>query len=137
MKPRLLTHIFAVLALVTAVRSAELPAEPPSMQDKLIFSDDFERAELGPAWKSSMPGFTVANGVLVFRQGRAEELGVINATLALPDGNIILELKIRFRGARSISLGCSDKQYAGSHVGHIAASPLSPPASPSLTTRKG
>ena len=39
-------------------------AEPPPPKGALIFSDDFERAELGSAWRITPPEFTIADGVL-------------------------------------------------------------------------
>ncbi len=53
--------------------AAELPAipsEPIAKKKELLFSDDFERAELGKAWAIVVPTFSIENGTLKGTQMR-------------------------------------------------------------------
>ncbi|MEI7533090.1 MAG: hypothetical protein WCK57_01885 [Verrucomicrobiae bacterium] len=123
MKPILIAALIAFATPLASVFAADVPSQPFGIKDKLIFLDDFERTELGSAWKPGLPGFTVTNGVLVFQS--AEHSGV-KAKLPLPDGNFILEIKFRFSGASGISLGCDDFEYTGTHHGHISRIAIKP-----------
>lgn len=111
-----------LVALIGSARlpAADLPAPSLGVKDQLVFSDDFERTGLGPALKSPIPAFTVADGLLVGRQERPDHGGTLATTLALPDGNVILAIKFRFAGARSFNLACDDIGYRGTHAGHIS-----------------
>jgi hypothetical protein len=50
-----------VLALPWA--ACDPPRRPPAIGDR--FSDDFERADIGPEWRETGPGWRIANGSLV------------------------------------------------------------------------
>ena len=118
--------ILLCASVVTSLPAADLPAQPLGSKDKLIFSDDFERTELGPKLKSPIPAFTVADGVLKGRQQRDDHGATVGATLPLPDGNLILEVRFRLQTARSISIGCDDKNWKGTHAGHISRLTIKP-----------
>ncbi len=120
MQPHLRLLALAILPCVVFASAADIPSQPLGTKHKLVFSDDFERTGLGPALKSSIPAFTVADGLLKGRQERADHGGTLTATLPLPDGNLILELKFRFAGARAFGVACDDIAYQGSHAGHIS-----------------
>ncbi len=47
-----------------ALKLPSIPAEPTAMKKELLFSDDFERAELGKdtGWAIGVPTFSVENG---------------------------------------------------------------------------
>ena len=50
-----------------------IPAEPIAKKKELLFSDDFERAELGQAWgKNVVPTFTLENGAMKGTQTRVD-----------------------------------------------------------------
>ena len=56
---------FAALVAFSAALAAdapEVPAGPIAEKKELLFSDDFERAELGKAWGEVVPTFVVENG---------------------------------------------------------------------------
>lgn len=102
---------------------AEVPAKPPVAKGKLLFSDDFDRADLG-AWRSVVPTFTVADGVLKGSQTRADHGAVGSVKVALKDG--VIEFKFRFEGATGINAVFDDKAYKGSHAGHICRVAIMP-----------
>src|SRR4051794_17863917 len=71
------TRIFlfpSVLAFITAASlAADLPSIPPesiAKKKELLFSDDFEKGELGKAWGQVVPIFTWENGTMKGTQMR-------------------------------------------------------------------
>ncbi len=114
---------FTLLTLLVVAKvgaAPDLPTQPLAQKGALAFSDDFARADLGAVWQSVIPTFTVSDGVLQGRQTRANHGAVAGATMALPDGNVMLELKFRFKGAKSIHVLCDDKTDKSVHAGHIS-----------------
>jgi len=64
-------HLLAPLLFVPASAFAadasklpSIPAEPIAKKKGLLFSDDFERAELGKAWAIVVPTYSLENGTL-------------------------------------------------------------------------
>ncbi|MEQ2005318.1 MAG: hypothetical protein ABMA26_00865 [Limisphaerales bacterium] len=121
-------HHLALAALTcgTFVSASDVPTQPLGTKDALVFSDDFERVGLGPALKSPIPAFTVAEGVLKGHQERADHGGTLGATIPLPDGNVFIQLKFRLVGARSFNVACDDIQFKGTHAGHISRVTVQP-----------
>jgi hypothetical protein len=118
--------------MLTSAAWAELPkvpAEPIGQKKELLFSDDFEREELGKAWGPVVPTFTLEKGTLKGTQTR------VNAPAAdgkpavvghqavigtdVPTKDSIVEFKFKFSGATSLSAEFDDRKYTGSHYGHI------------------
>ena len=62
---------FLVIASVFAGELPEIPAEPIANKKELLFSDDFERTELGKAWAIVVPMYSLENGTL---RGNADAL---------------------------------------------------------------
>ena len=121
-----------VVLLAAATLGADLPtipADPIAKKKELLFSDDFERAELGPAWGQVVPTFTLENGSLKGTQRR------VNAPAAngkpavvghqavigtdVPTKDSIVEFKFKLAGATAVSAEFDDRKYKGSHYGHI------------------
>jgi hypothetical protein len=131
MKTHTLFPLLVVL-LAAATLGADLPtipADPIAKKKELLFSDDFERAELGPAWGQVVPTFTLENGALKGTQTR------VNAPAAngkpavvghqavigtdVPTKDSIVEFKFKLAGATAVSAEFDDRKYKGSHYGHI------------------
>src|SRR6266567_7060857 len=75
--PSLNMRPFLALSLLvtTAAFAADLPsipAEPIAKKKELLFSDDFERAELGKAWGPVVPTFTLESGAMKGTQTRVD-----------------------------------------------------------------
>ena len=121
-----------VVLLASATFGADLPAipaDPIAKKKELLFSDDFERAELGPAWGQIVPTFTLENGALKGTQTR------VNAPAAngkpavvghqavigtdVPTKDSIVEFKFKLAGATAVFAEFDDRKYKGSHYGHI------------------
>lgn len=119
-------HIVLSFLLINASAFAADPAKPLAEKGAVVFSDDFARSELGDQWKTGIPAFTVTGAALKGSQARDDHGAAIGANLALPDGNLILELKFRFDGANSINVGLDDKSFKGVHAGHISRVVIKP-----------
>ena len=126
MKITLRVALASLLSVATSVAASDLPARSLASKGPLVFSDDFTRTDLGAAWQSGTPTFTVSDGVLKGTQTRDEHGAVLGTKVGLPDGNVILEIKFRFEGAKAIHVACDDKAFKGVHAGHISRLTLTP-----------
>ncbi len=107
----------------------KIPAEPIAKKKELLFSDDFDRKELGKAWQQVVPTFTVEDGALKGTQTRVNapaadgKPAVVGhqavAGTDVPTKDSIVELRFRFAGATALSAEFDDRKYEGSHYGHI------------------
>ena len=130
MNKRLLLIPLLLLTTVSlAADSPDIPADPIARKKELLFSDDFERAELGKAWGPVVPTFTLENGALKGTQTR------VNAPAAdgkpavvghqavigtdVPTKDSVVEFRFKFAGATALSAEFDDRKYTGSHYGHI------------------
>jgi hypothetical protein len=71
------TRLLAIACLVTATTFAadapklsSIPEQPIAKKKELLFADDFEKAELGSAWKIVVPTFSIEKGALKGTQMR-------------------------------------------------------------------
>ena len=131
---------FAPLFLMTvAAFGAELPpipAAPIGVKKDLLFSDDFNRAELGKAWREVVPTFTLEDNALKGTQTRVNKpaedgkpavvghQAVIGTDVPTKDS--IVEFRFRLAGANAVSLEFDDRKYTGSHYGHICFARFTP-----------
>src|SRR6202161_4660286 len=130
MKTRLLVLTFVLLtATVFGADAPAVPAGPIAIKKDLLFSDDFERAELGKAWGPVVPTFTLEKGTLKGTQTRVNapaadgkpavvgHQAVIGADIPTKDS--VVEFKFRFAGATAVSAEFDDRKFTGTHYGHI------------------
>ncbi len=103
--------------------AADAPVQPIAKKGALIFSDDFERGDLG-AWKQVCQTFTVADGVMKGSQTRDDHGAVGSIHVAFSDA--VIEFKFRFDGATGINAVCDDKAWKGTHAGHICRATITP-----------
>ena len=76
---------FAILVTATtfaadAPKLSAIPDEPIAQKKELLFADDFEKAELGSAWKIVVPTFSIEKGALKgtqMRCGPAQAAGTL------------------------------------------------------------
>src|SRR6185436_13096664 len=77
---RLLALAYLVTATTFAADAPKLPAIPEgaiAKKRELLFSDDFERAELGKAWAVVIPTFSIEKGALKGTQMRSDTVAVV------------------------------------------------------------
>jgi hypothetical protein len=101
-----------------------VPDKPLGKKGTPLFSDDFQRSEIGKDWQVNTPTFSVADGIMTGSQTRQEHGAVASARV--PFQNAIIEFKFRFEGAASINAVCDDKGFTGSHAGHICRVAITP-----------
>lgn len=111
----------ALLALFLAV--SPLAAEPVAQKGELIFTDDFERSDLGD-WKPLIPSFAVQNGVLKGWQTR-DDHGAVGRVYR-PMKDVIVEFKFKLDGSTGFNAVFDDKNHQGSHAGHICRVAFAP-----------
>src|SRR5436190_18869613 len=90
-----------------------IPAEPIARKKELLFSDDFERTELGKAWGPVVPTFTLENGALKGTQMRFDtpaadgKPAVVGHQAVIgtdvPTRDSVIELRFKFAGASSVT----------------------------------
>ena len=100
-----------------------LAAAPPAEPGELLFSDDFERSELGD-WQALIPSFAVHNGVLKGWQTR-DDHGAVGRVYR-PMKDVIVEFKFKLDGSTGFNAVFDDKNHKGSHAGHICRVAFSP-----------
>ncbi len=132
MNMRLLPAL-AWVFMTTAAFAAELPAVPDAPianKKEMLFSDDFEGAEVAKVWHAVVPTFVVEKGVLKGTQTRDKTAPAADGKpavvphaavhgLEIPTKDSVVEVKIRFEGASMIDVEFDDRKYTGSHYGHL------------------
>ena len=136
------TRVLAIACLITASTFAadapklpSIPAQPIAQKKELLFADDFEKAELGSAWKIVVPTFSVEKGALKGTQMRFDAPAVeatadakakpaVKGHQALigtgvPTKDSVIEVRFRLARAQSVTAEFDDRQFTGSHYGHI------------------
>jgi hypothetical protein len=108
----------------------EIPKESIAKKKELLFSDDFERKELGKQWEQVVPGFTLENGTMKGIQKRDKDIPAENgkpavkahqavAGIEIPTKESVIEYRFKLGGAQSVTAEYDDRKFNGSHYGHI------------------
>jgi hypothetical protein len=95
---------------------------------RLIFADDFSSNAFGPRWGHYKSSSTVKDGILVgFTAPDSDHAAVDNIKFT---GERDLEVSVKFRfvsdKAKSFNVWFDDKDYKGSHAGHICQASIAP-----------
>jgi hypothetical protein len=98
-------------------------AGPLAQKGELLFTDDFERSELGE-WKTVIPSFAVQNGVLKGWQTR-DDHGAVGRVYK-PMKDVVVEFKFMLDGSTGFNAVFDDKNHKGSHAGHICRVAFAP-----------
>ena len=123
----------AILATTATALAADLPPVPTesiAKKKELLFSDDFQSAEPAKVWHKVVPTFAFENGALKGTQTRDQNIPAADGKAAvtphaavhgleIPTKDSVVEVKIRFEGASMIDVEFDDRQYKGSHYGHL------------------
>lgn len=115
-------HTMLILALILVPAAA--PADDPSLVDarrytKPLFEDDFSGAELGKEWKAYKSGSKIREGVLVGIEPPDAGHNSVNSVNLEPFGDVLVEIRFKFEGAKRFAVAFNDRTYKGSHAGHI------------------
>ncbi|HLY10738.1 MAG TPA: hypothetical protein VKW04_15655 [Planctomycetota bacterium] len=119
MRPALLSIVFAL---------ASAPAwSGPAVPGKLLFEDDFARAEMAPKWKVGKGVFDVKEGVVTVSENPEDKHGAyayVQPKFQFKD--IIVEYSAKLDGSRACHLMINDSAYKEAHAGHILRASLLP-----------
>jgi hypothetical protein len=153
------TRLLILACLITATTFAaeapklpSIPEQPIAQKKELLFADDFEKAELGSAWKIVVPTFSIEKGALKGTQMRFDAPAVeaaadVKAKAAvkghqavigndIPTKDSVIEFRFRLGGAQSVTAEFDDRAFNGSHYGHLCMARISAKAV-ILTDQKG
>jgi hypothetical protein len=114
---RNLGSLAILFGLTGVVAAAEVPAEAIAVKGRVVFSDDFERAELGPLWKVPHPRFAIEHGVLVGAQVKPDHGAVAQVDVGVQD--LVLEFKFRLDGTTGVNAVLDDDNFKEGHGGHL------------------
>ncbi len=117
-----LIYLFALAATFSLGSSDDAPVEVK--KGELLFSDDFERSELGKDWKVVIPGFKIADGKLVGTQDR-DDHGAVGRTY-LPMKDVVMSFRFLLPKGCTFNVVFDDKNFKGSHAGHICRVAVTP-----------
>jgi hypothetical protein len=114
-----------LLLLSACVASFSFAADPPAPAAKgaLVFSDDFNRAELGDAWRITTPVFEISDGMLKATQTKPHSaVGMVK----VGHKDLVIEFKFKLGGSSGINAVCNDRDYKEGHAGHLCRVSLQP-----------
>jgi hypothetical protein len=113
----------ATIALVTAAFAAD-----SSYYNRTIFADDFSANQFGPRWGHYKSSSVVKDGMLIGITAPTSDHSAVD-NIKFP-GERDLEVAVKFRfvsdKAKSFNVWFDDKDYKGSHAGHICQATISP-----------
>ncbi len=113
-------NLFAFLLLGSSAIAADY--------SRVIFSDDFSAEGFGKAWGHYKSSSIVKDGVLVGITAPTSDHSAVDHIRL--EGERDLEVAVKFRfvsdKAKSFNVWFDDKNYKGSHAGHICQASISP-----------
>jgi hypothetical protein len=152
--PFLLVTVAATTLALTFAADApkkelpSIPAEPIARKKELLFSDDFERTDLGKgkAWAIVVPTFSLENGTLKGTQMRYDAPAADNKPAVkghqavigndIPTKDSVIEFRFKLGGAQSVTAEYDDRKFNGSHYGHLCMARIAAKGI-TLTDQKG
>lgn len=117
---KLALHLLCLATLSTTAFAADY--------SRVLFADDFSAESFGPRWGHYKSSSVVKGGVLVgITAPTSDHSAVDNIKF---EGEKDLQVKVKFRfvsdKAKSFNVWFDDKNYKGSHAGHICQATVSP-----------
>ncbi len=113
-------RLLPLLLLASTTFAADYP--------RVIFSDDFAAEGFGKAWGHYKSASIVKDGVLVGITAPTSDHSAVDHIRI--EGEKDLEVSVKFRfvsdKAKSFNVWFDDKNYKGSHAGHICQATISP-----------
>jgi hypothetical protein len=117
-----------LLFTATLFTSAAFAADSASYYNRPIFSDDFSSNAFGPRWGHYKSGSVVKDGVLVGITPEKSDHSAVDNIKFPGERDLQVSVKFRFvsEKAKSFNVWFDDKDYKGSHAGHICSVSISP-----------
>ena len=112
------------LLLASLIASVSCAGDYP----RTIFSDDFSSGSFGPRWGHYKSGSVVKDGVLVGITPEGSDHSAVDNVRFSGERDLEVSVKFRFVSdkAKSFNVWFDDKDYKGSHAGHICNVNVSP-----------
>ena len=95
---------------------------------RTIFADDFSSGSFGPRWGHYKSGSVVKDGMLVGITPEGSDHSAVDSVKFDAERDLEVSVKFRFvsEKAKSFNVWFDDKDYKGSHAGHICQASISP-----------
>jgi hypothetical protein len=112
------------LLSICLISATAIAAEYP----RVIFSDDFAANGFGQAWGHYKSASIVKDGVLVGITAPTSDHNAVDHIRIPGEQNLEISVKFRFVSdkAKSFNVWFDDKNYKGSHAGHICQATIGP-----------
>ena len=113
--------------LLVALLAAAAAQAGPAAPGKLLFEDDFARAELAPKWKIGKGSFELKDGAVTITEIPEDKHGAyayIKPAFTFKD--VVVEYSAKLEGSRACHLMVNDSAYKDAHAGHILRASLMP-----------
>jgi hypothetical protein len=112
--------LLAIAFIATTAFAADFP--------RVIFSDDFSAEGFGKAWGHYKSSSVVKGGVLVGITAPTSDHSAVDNIKFTGEKDLQVAVKFRFTSdkAKSFNVWFDDKNYKGSHAGHICQATISP-----------
>jgi hypothetical protein len=116
-----------ILSLSTAVALAEIP---DSYYPRTVFTDNFSGTEFGKRWGHYKSGSVIKDGALEGITPEGSDHPAVDSVKFDPERDLEVSVKFNFVSdkAQSFNVWFDDKDYKGSHAGHICNVSVSPTA---------
>ena len=114
------------LLITSLVSTAAFAGDYP----RTIFADDFSSGSFGPKWGHYKSGSVVKDGMLVGITPEGSDHSAVDSVKFDPERDLEVSVKFRFvsEKAKSFNVWFDDKDFKGSHAGHICSVSVSPAA---------
>ena len=118
----------SIVLLASLVATAALASDPAGYNNRTIFADDFSGNGFGPRWGHYKSSSVVKDGILVGITAEDSDHAAVDSIRFAPERNLEVSVKFRFVSdkAKSFNVWFDDKDYKGSHAGHICSVSISP-----------
>ncbi len=118
----------SLVLLISFIATAAFAAEPTGYYNRVIFSDDFSGNGFGPRWGHYKSASVVKDGVLIGITPEKSDHSAVDSVRFSPERDLAVSVKVRFVSAKakSFNVWFDDKDYKGSHAGHICSVSVSP-----------
>jgi hypothetical protein len=101
------------------------PQESLAQKGKLLFEDDFARAEMAPKWKVGKGIFELRDGVVTVSENPDDHHGAYAYIKpSFPFKDVVVEYSAKLEGSRACHLMVNDSNYKEAHAGHILRATL-------------
>lgn len=119
---------FSALIIASFIATAAFAVEPSGYYGRTIFTDDFSGNGFGPRWGHYKSGSVVKDGVLVGITPEGSDHPAVDSVKFAPERDLEVSVKFRFVSAKakSFNVWFDDKDFKGSHAGHICNVSVSP-----------